>query len=172
MAALLDGERTAAEWEGSSAGFTDVADKRGMVRFENLQVHTDCSMEHPVMSNSESSIYINLIYVVIPISLCPTVLYFDIQVIHLISHPSLHLFVEPYFFFLMLLYGTNPSFLALQVLHVSFQALLPHFLPSSVPSFRFLFCLVLLTVSSYLSLLWLLISLLQVSISTFTCQSA
>lgn len=104
-----------------------------MVRFENLRVHTDCSMEHPVMSNSKNSIYINLISVVIPISLCPTVVYFDIQVIHLISRPSLHLFVQPDFFFLMLLYGTNPSFLALLVLH-----LIPGSFASPLCPFQFL----------------------------------
>ena len=67
--ALLEGEGTVAEWESSSVGFTDVADKRGMVRFENLQVHTNSSTEHPVMGNSQNSIHISLIFIAIPISL-------------------------------------------------------------------------------------------------------
>lgn len=60
------------------------------------------------MGNSQNSIDIYLISIAIPISLCPSMMYFDIQAIHLISHPSLHGFVQPDLFFLTLLSGTNP----------------------------------------------------------------
>ena len=57
------------------------------------------------MSNNQN---IYLISIALPISLCPSMMYFDIQAIHFISHPSLHLFVQPDLFFLTLLSGTNP----------------------------------------------------------------
>lgn len=60
------------------------------------------------MGNSQNSSHRYPISIAVPISLCPSMMYFDIQAIHLISYPNLHLFVQPDLFFLVLLSGTNP----------------------------------------------------------------